>query len=66
MKEETIEIMTYRGYDSVGEVVSEITIPKDKLKSYYTKDEFGGYTDLMIEIRRWEIGGSEKIHKLKL
>lgn len=57
MKEETIEIMTYRGHDAVGEVVSEITIPKYKLKSYYTKDEFDGYTDLMIEIRRWKILG---------
>ena len=64
MKEETIEIITYRGHDAVGEIVSEITIPKYKFKSYI-QDNFEGYTDFMIELTRWEIGGSEKIHKLK-
>ena len=65
MKEETIEIITYRGHDAVGEIVSEITIPKYKFKSYI-QDNFEGYTDFMHELTRWEIGGSEKIHKLKL
>lgn len=65
MKEETIEIITYRGHDAVGEIVSEITIPKYKFKTYI-QDNFEGYSDFMIELTRWELGGNEKIHKLKL
>ena len=67
MKEikENLHITTYRGHDAVGEIVSELTIPKYKFKSYI-QDNFEGYSDLKLEIIRWEIGGNEKIHKLKL
>ena len=64
-KKENLQIITYRGHDAVGEIVSEITIPNDKLHEYF-EHMFDGYTNLMAEIVRWELGGSEKIHKLKL
>ena len=64
-KKENLHVITYKGHDAVGEVVSEITIPNDRLNEYFDY-MFDGYTDLKSEIIRWEMGGSKKIHKLKL
>ena len=65
MKEikENLHITTYRGHDAVGEVISEITIPNDKLNEYFEHMR-NGYTDIRLEIIRLKMGGSEKIHML--